>query len=41
VRRHLHDPDGDGPWFDTAAPLAILTWVVGSVALGVAVREPG
>ncbi len=32
---------GDGPWFDTAAPLAILTWVVGSVALGVAVQRAG
>lgn len=28
---------GDGPWFDVAAPLAILTWFVGSVTLGVAV----
>lgn len=32
---------GDGPWFDTAAPLAILTWIVGSVVLGVAVRRAG
>jgi hypothetical protein len=32
---------GDGPWFDVAAPLAILTWFVGSIALGVAIRRAG
>lgn len=30
---------GDGPWFDVAAPLAILTWFVGSLLLGLAIRR--
>jgi hypothetical protein len=30
---------GDGPWFDIAAPVAILTWLVGSILLGVAVHR--
>lgn len=30
---------GDGPWFDIAAPVAILTWFVGSIVLGVAVHR--
>jgi hypothetical protein len=32
---------GDGPWFDIAAPVAILTWFVGSILLGIAVHRAG